>query len=96
MNRLERGDILMSEASYSDVALVYIISGELTMLQVSSSNTPGLRQGFDSVGFTSLSPILLQGNVFTFLSPIRTICLRKNFFAFYQAYFSLELYPPEM
>jgi hypothetical protein len=71
MNRLERGDILMSEASYSDVALVYIISGELTMLQVSSSNTPGLRQGFDSVGFTSLSRILLQGNVFTFLSPIR-------------------------
>jgi hypothetical protein len=27
----------MSEASYSDVALVYIISGELTMLQVDTS-----------------------------------------------------------
>jgi hypothetical protein len=32
--RLEGGETLMSEASYSDVALVYIISGELTMLQV--------------------------------------------------------------
>ena len=32
--RLEAGDTLMSEASYNDVALVYIISGELTMLQV--------------------------------------------------------------
>lgn len=37
VRRLEAGDTLMSEASYSDVALVYIISGELTMLQVSGS-----------------------------------------------------------
>jgi hypothetical protein len=35
--RLEGGETLMSEASYSDVALVYIISGELTMLQVDTS-----------------------------------------------------------
>jgi hypothetical protein len=35
--RLEGGETLMSEASYSNVALVYIISGELTMLQVDTS-----------------------------------------------------------